>query len=283
MQYRAAWRYDHPQVGKLVGIQPNSAVLRGHTLLKKDRDQIGSRAESIATGNVTVDQASKVGGLAKYLGAEFDIVVNFDPGSGFLTGVALRGTLFAPFGHKFQKADGEAQSIRPLGEAAFVVSKDNAVAEWAALNSFIERFATWIDDAKKVFDDHGMGTLRTQICFWELRQYTELCNAFGRHLLDILQLSGRSQRALAWIFPAEELMEKAEQICPNIVFIKDIVTASVRLLRQWHGRVYEGIVEADGVLVNGKKYRSLSDAARSITGVHWSGTRFFGIRKARAA
>jgi hypothetical protein len=219
----------HPQVGKLVGIQSNATVLRGHTLLKKDRGQIGSRAESIATGNVTVDQASKVGGLAKYLGAEFDIVVNFDPGSGFLTGVALRGTLFAPFGHKFQKADGEAQSIRPLGEAAFVVSKDNAVAEWAALNSFIERLATWIDDAKKVFDDHSMGTLRTQICFWELRQYTELCNAFGRHLLDILQLSGRSQRALAWIFPAEELMEKAEQICPNIVFIKDIVTASVRL------------------------------------------------------
>src|SRR5690606_13833582 len=26
-----------------------------------------------------------------------------------------------------------------------------------------------------------------------------------------------------------ELMEKAEQVCPNIVFIKDIVTASVRL------------------------------------------------------
>lgn len=219
----------HPQVAKLVGIQSNATVLRGHTLLKKDRDQIGSRAESIATGKVTVDRASKVGGLAKYLGAEFDIVVNFDPGSGFLTGVALRGALFAPFGKKFQTEDGEGQSIRPLGEAAFVVSKDNAVAEWAALNSFIERLATWIDDAKKVFDDHGMGTLRTQICFWELRQYTELCNAFGRHLLDILQLSGRSQRALAWIFPAEELMEKAEQICPNIVFIKDIVIASVRL------------------------------------------------------
>lgn len=219
----------HSEVGKLVGIQPNATVLRGHTLLKKDREQIGLRAQSIATGNVTVDQTSKVGGLAKFLGAEFDIVVNFDPGSGFLTGLALRGTLFAPFGHKFQKADGEVQSIRSLGEAAFVVSKDNVVAEWAALNSFIERLATWIDDAKKVFDDHGMGTLRTQICFWELRQYTELCNAFGRHLLQIIQLSGRSQRALAWIFPAEELMEKAEQICPNIVFIKDIVTASVRL------------------------------------------------------
>jgi len=219
----------HPEVGKLVGIQSNATILRGHTLLKKDRDQIGSRAEAITTGNVTVDLVSKVGGLAKYLGAEFDIVVNFDSGSGLLTGVALRGTLFAPFGHKFQTTGGEAQTIHPLGEAAFVVAKDNTVAEWAALNSFIERLATWIDDARKVFGDHGMGTLRTQICFWELRQYTELCNAFGRHLLDILQLSGRSQRALAWIFPAEELMEKAEQICPNIVFIKDIVTASVRL------------------------------------------------------
>lgn len=63
----------------------------------------------------------------------------------------------------------------------------------------------------------------------------------------------------------------------------DSVPVGTRLLRQWHGQVYEGVVEADGVLVNNRRYRSLSDAARTITGVHWSGPRFFGIRKVRAA
>jgi hypothetical protein len=61
------------------------------------------------------------------------------------------------------------------------------------------------------------------------------------------------------------------------------VPIGTRLLRQWHGQVYEGVVEANGVIVNDRHYRSLSEAARTITGVHWSGPRFFGIRKVRAA
>jgi hypothetical protein len=48
-------------------------------------------------------------------------------------------------------------------------------------------------------------------------------------LLKVLELPIRYQRAVAWLFPAEELMEKAEHICPNIIFIREIVTASVRL------------------------------------------------------
>ena len=219
----------HPKVGKLVGIQPDAGVLRGHTLLKKDRGQIGARAASIASGTVTTDQVSKVGGLAKNIRAEFDIVVNFDAGSGLLTGIAARATLFAPFGQKFPKDDGDDQSIKPLGEEAFVIPKDNHVAEWASLSLFVDKLGGWIEEANQIFTDNNFGALRTQICFWEVRQYEELCNAFGRHLLDILNLPVRTQRALAWIFPPEELLEKFEDICPNIVFIKDVVTASIRV------------------------------------------------------
>lgn len=219
----------HPKVANLVGIAPDADVLRRHSLLKKDRGQIGARAASIANNTTTVDQSSKVGGLAKRLGAEYDIVVNFDAGSGFLTGIGLRGVLFAPFGKQFPAVEGgQPQSLRSLGEAAFVVGKDNLQAEWAAVSAFIDKLATWIEDAEKVFKAQAFGTLRTQICFWELRQYEELCNAFGRHLLNILELPARFQRALAWIFPPEELLEKSESVCPNIVFIRDIVMASVR-------------------------------------------------------
>jgi hypothetical protein len=34
----------------------------------------------------------------------------------------------------------------------------------------------------------------------------------------------------------------------------------------------------DGVSFKGKRYRSLSEVAREITGSRWSGPRFFGLR-----
>lgn len=219
----------HPKVAALEAITPDSPVLRKHSLLKQDRKQISYRALAIASGQTSVDSTTKVGGLAKRRNAEFDVVVNFDSGSGFLTGIAIRGTLFAPYMQKFPAKEGkEALSINSLGEDAFVVGKDTGIAEWATLLGFIERFAGWIEEADKLFTANKFGSLHTQICFWEARQYEELCNAFGRHLLNILDLPERSQRALAWIFPAEELMEKSDSICPNIVFIRDIISGSVR-------------------------------------------------------
>ena len=220
----------HAQVATLVGMLPDASILREHSLLKQDRGQISHRAEAIGTGNVTVDSTSKVGGLAKRLGAEVDIIANFDSGSGFLTGVAVRATLFSPYGRTFPAVVGsEAASIISLGEDAFVITKDTAVAEWAALLSLIERLSGWIQEAEQRFTTNSFGPLHTQICFWETRQYEELCNAFGRHLLKVLELGDKYQKALAWIFPPAELMEKSDHICPNIVFIRDIVTGSVRI------------------------------------------------------
>lgn len=219
----------HTKVASVAGIKADAKVLRDHSLLKKDRRHVGARAESIVNNNSTVDGVSKVGGLAKRLGAEYDMIVNFDAGSGLLTGIAIRGILLSPYGKKFPAENGVEQTFKSLGEAAFVVNKDNLVAEWAALSSFIERLGGWIEEAHNLFSGQNFGQVRTQICFWEIRQYEELCNAFGRHLLRILDLPVKYQRALAWLFPAEELMEKEEHVCPNIIFVNDIVTSSVRL------------------------------------------------------
>src|SRR6185295_13556666 len=104
--------------------------------------------------------------------------------------------------------DGSKKSFEVLGEQAFVVPKDNLAAEWSALQAFIEGLGDWIANAEGVFQQRGWKLPRTQICFWEPRQYEELCDAFGRHLLEVLQMPGRSQRALAWVFPPEELLEK---------------------------------------------------------------------------
>jgi len=61
------------------------------------------------------------------------------------------------------------------------------------------------------------------------------------------------------------------------------VKSGTKLLREWHGTIHEVIVQDAGVLFNGKSYRSLTEVAQLITGAHWSGPRFFGLKKARAA
>jgi hypothetical protein len=52
-----------------------------------------------------------------------------------------------------------------------------------------------------------------------------------------------------------------------------------RLVREWGGRTYTVIVLDDGFDYEGERYRSLSQIATRITGVHWSGPRFFRVRK----
>jgi hypothetical protein len=54
--------------------------------------------------------------------------------------------------------------------------------------------------------------------------------------------------------------------------------AGTRLVREWRGVTHTVLVHADGVEWNGRRYRSLTIVAREITGAHWSGPRFFGLR-----
>jgi hypothetical protein len=41
------------------------------------------------------------------------------------------------------------------------------------------------------------------------------------------------------------------------------------------------LIHADGVEWKGRRYPSLSVVAREITGAHWSGPRFFGLKTRR--
>lgn len=56
-----------------------------------------------------------------------------------------------------------------------------------------------------------------------------------------------------------------------------VLRAGTHLVREWNGRSYQVEVLEDGFQMDGKRYRSLSAIARKITGVHWSGPRFFGL------
>ncbi len=51
-----------------------------------------------------------------------------------------------------------------------------------------------------------------------------------------------------------------------------------RLVRGWGGKVHHVLVLEEGFEHEGRHYRSLTQIARVITGAHWSGPRFFGLK-----
>ena len=61
-----------------------------------------------------------------------------------------------------------------------------------------------------------------------------------------------------------------------------LVSAGTVLMRDWQGTTHEVRVLDRGVLYKRKRYRSLSEVARLITGSRWSGPLFFGLHSKRA-
>ncbi len=54
--------------------------------------------------------------------------------------------------------------------------------------------------------------------------------------------------------------------------------AGTVLIREWRGVTHRVTVLDDDVVYHGRRYKSLSEVARLITGTHWSGPLFFGLR-----
>lgn len=58
--------------------------------------------------------------------------------------------------------------------------------------------------------------------------------------------------------------------------LNPLKTGSV-LVREWRGVEHRVLVLDDGFEHRGKRYKSLTQIARTITGTRWSGPRFFGL------
>ena len=50
-----------------------------------------------------------------------------------------------------------------------------------------------------------------------------------------------------------------------------------KLVREWRGKTHTVLVLSDGFEHEGQHFTSLTQIARELTGVHWSGPRFFGL------
>jgi Protein of unknown function (DUF2924) len=67
----------------------------------------------------------------------------------------------------------------------------------------------------------------------------------------------------------------------RIVLPRRVKPGSV-LVRQWKGKSYRVMVQAEGFAYDGKTFGNLSEIAVLITGTRWNGPRFFGLRSKMA-
>ena len=59
------------------------------------------------------------------------------------------------------------------------------------------------------------------------------------------------------------------------------ISTGTVLVREWHGTKHQVTALKDGFFYRAKRFRSLSQIARAITGNRWSGPLFFGLKSAR--
>jgi len=68
------------------------------------------------------------------------------------------------------------------------------------------------------------------------------------------------------------------ELGPSAKPAKIRLKAGTVLVREWHGVTHRVTVLDDGFDFHGERFRSLSEIARKITGVRWSGPLFFGLK-----
>jgi hypothetical protein len=129
----------------------------------------------------------------------------------------------------------------------------------------------------------------SKACIADLRErWRSLCGKepsgrLGRSFLVRAIAYRLQEKALGGLKPATRRLlarvaeETAAASSPKSPPLRKAGTGTM-LVREWQGAAHRVTVLGDGVSFNGKRYRSLSEVAREITGSRWSGPRSFGLR-----
>lgn len=186
-----------------------------HSHLKKERSRIPARANALISSTTTIDNSAVLASLAPAPQLHVAITINFDPSAGLLTGLSIFGRATAYI---------TGQPPRQFATKCFVVDQKNLSDEWVALEGLLSTLSDMVNQAEAFVRAAGKTPLTAQIAFWEKRQFEELCAAMGRHLPRVLSLTNRKTKALAWLFPADELIEKPDgAVSPCVVFVDEVV------------------------------------------------------------
>jgi len=120
--------------------------------------------------------------------------------------------------------------------------------------------AKWRECWRKPAPDIGPDLLRRGIT-WKLqsRVYGDVPNHVKREL----------ERAAERLRRGEELVSSS----------RSSLKPGTRLVRSWNGKVHHVLVLDDGFEYDARRFSSLTQIATAITGTHWSGPSFFGLKK----
>jgi hypothetical protein len=96
--------------------------------------------------------------------------------------------------------------------------------------------------------------------------------------------------ALAWELqakvhggPSRKTSQKLTQLASAKTVTRE-AQPGMRLVREWNGKLHIVTIGEDKVIRwNDAEWKSLSEVARAITGTHWSGPAFFGLKTRKAA
>lgn len=87
-------------------------------------------------------------------------------------------------------------------------------------------------------------------------------------------LPARFRRVLKQSLAGRDRVASTADVVPHPAAV---LSPGIKLVREWNGKTYQVEVLGDGFRMDGKPYTSLSAIAKRITGVKWSGPRFFGL------
>ena len=120
--------------------------------------------------------------------------------------------------------------------------------------------AKWRECWRKPAPEIGPDLLRRGIA-WKLqsRVYGDVPNHIKREL----------ERAAERLRRGEELLS----------FSRPSLKPGTRLVRSWQSKVHHVLVLEDAYEYDGRRFSSLTQVASGITGTHWSGPSFFGLKK----
>lgn len=120
--------------------------------------------------------------------------------------------------------------------------------------------ARWREVYRSVTPDIGPDLLRRGIAYrLQERGKGGLTGSTRREIERLVKRLGHGKGALGSSAPA--------------------LKPGTRLMRSWHDKMHQVLVLEEGFEFEGRRYVSLSQIARDITGAHWSGPRFFGLVK----
>lgn len=83
--------------------------------------------------------------------------------------------------------------------------------------------------------------------------------------------------------PSAGAAERTKQLDCRIAADPRLPLPGTTLTRPYKGRLVEVRVLADGFVYEGEHFKSLSAVVKAVTGKHWNGYHFFGLRSSGGA